>query len=98
MMATTTRAFTTVQEAVAATADDALSLSCYEAIDFKIKESQPVYDAVQKFAAFNIGCLVTTDEAGESRASQSEAVSRRRRSLRTSSHLILFSLSRSQVT
>ena len=50
-----------------ATADDALKYSGYSEIDFTIKEDAPVYDAVQKFAAFNIGCLVTTDAAGKSR-------------------------------
>ena len=47
-----------------ATADDALRFSGYSAIDFTILEDAPVYDAVQKFAAYNIGCLVTVDTAG----------------------------------
>lgn len=54
---------TSVKEA--ATADDALRFSGYSAIDFTIPEDAPVYDAVQKFAAFNIGCLVTVDTAGK---------------------------------
>mmetsp|Transcript_13165 Transcript_13165/g.17230 ORF Transcript_13165/g.17230 Transcript_13165/m.17230 type:complete len:187 (-) Transcript_13165:126-686(-) len=53
---------TTVRDA--ATADDALKFSGYADIDFTVKEDAPVYDAVQKFAAYNIGCLVMTDEAG----------------------------------
>lgn len=57
----TTRSFATVRQ----TADDALKYSGYSSIDFTIKEDAMVYDAVQKFAAFNIGCLVTTDSAGE---------------------------------
>lgn len=62
--ATTGRYFgTSVKEA--ATADDALRFSGYSAIDFTIPEDAPVYDAVQKFAAFNIGCLVTVDAAGK---------------------------------
>jgi hypothetical protein len=56
------RTFGTVREV--ATADDALRFSGYSAIDFTIPEDAPVYDAVQKFAAFNIGCLVTVDSAG----------------------------------
>jgi predicted transcriptional regulator len=48
-----------------ATANDALKYSGYSEIDFTIKEDATVYDAVQKFAAFNIGCLVTTDAAGK---------------------------------
>lgn len=61
--AVTSRAFgTTVKDA--ATANDALRFSGYSEIDFTIKEDAPTYDAVQKFAAFNIGCLVTTDDEG----------------------------------
>jgi uncharacterized cupredoxin-like copper-binding protein len=56
------RAFSTVIEA--ATATDALKYSGYSTIDFTINEDATVYEAVQKFAAFNIGCLVTTDAAG----------------------------------
>lgn len=55
--------FTTVSDA--ATASDALRFSGYSEIDFTIKEDAMVYDAVQKFAAYNIGCLVVTDVAGE---------------------------------
>jgi predicted transcriptional regulator len=57
------RSFATVKDA--ATANDALKFSGYSEIDFKISEDAPTYDAVQKFAAFNIGCLVTTDAAGK---------------------------------
>jgi hypothetical protein len=62
------RSLTTVKEAavsIGSTADDALKYSGYTEIDFTIKESAFVYEAVQKFAAFNIGCLVTTDAAGK---------------------------------
>ena len=55
-------AFTTVNQVKTAT--DAAKFSGYQSIDFTIKDSAPVYEAVQKFAAFNIGCLVTTDGAG----------------------------------
>ena len=54
--------FATVKDA--ATVSDALKFSGYSEIDFTIQEDAPVYDAVQKFAAFNIGCLVVTDTAG----------------------------------
>jgi hypothetical protein len=43
---------------------DALVYSGYSEIDFTIPETATVYEAVQKFAAFNIGCLVTVDAAG----------------------------------
>ena len=55
---------TTVQDAL--TAEDASKISCYSEIDYIISEDAPVIDAVQKFAAYNIGCLVTTDEKGTS--------------------------------
>ena len=64
--ATASRGLTTVAEAVR-TAEDALKYSGYSSIDFTIDEDMKVYDAVQKFAAFNIGCLVTTDKQGESK-------------------------------
>jgi hypothetical protein len=56
------RGMTTVQDAL--TANDAAQLSGYNDIDYIIKEDAPVLEAVQKFAAYNIGCLVTTDAAG----------------------------------
>jgi len=34
-------------------------------IDYTINEDLPVYDAVQKFAAYNIGCLVTVNADGK---------------------------------
>ena len=57
-----TRGMVTIEEAL--TAEDARKISCYSEIDYAVSENAPVLDAVQKFAAFNIGCLVTTDEAG----------------------------------
>jgi signal recognition particle GTPase len=56
------RGLTTVQEAL--TAADAAALSGYSNIEYSIDENSLVFDAVQKFAAYNIGCLVTTDTAG----------------------------------
>jgi predicted transcriptional regulator len=35
--------------------------SCYHKIDFKISEDNTANNAVQRFAAFNIGCLAVTD-------------------------------------
>jgi predicted transcriptional regulator len=52
----------TIGEAI--TAGDAAELSGYSKIDFSINEDSLVIDAVQKFAAFNIGCLVTTNSKG----------------------------------
>jgi hypothetical protein len=45
------------------TAFDALSRSGYNSIDYTIKDDATVYDAVHKFAAYNIGCLVTVDNS-----------------------------------
>jgi hypothetical protein len=53
----------TVKEGLTAT--DAWSKSCYSDMDYTINENLPVYEAVQKFAAYNVGCLVTTDDEGE---------------------------------
>jgi len=36
--------------------------SCYQKIDFKINEEASVKDVVQRFTAFNIGCLAVTDK------------------------------------
>lgn len=59
----TSRSMVTVNEAL--TAEDARSVSGYASIDYTISEDATVYDAVQKFAAFNIGALVVTDKSGE---------------------------------
>ena len=34
-------------------------------IDYTINENDTVYEAVQKFAAYNVGCLVTVDAEGK---------------------------------
>jgi len=44
-----------------ATAKSAWKKSCYYKIDFKIKENANVFEAVQKFSAYNIGCLAVTN-------------------------------------
>lgn len=53
---------TTLQDL--ATADDAWRKSCYGDMDFTVNDKSSVHDAVQKLAGFNIGCLVTVDDAG----------------------------------
>jgi hypothetical protein len=47
------------------TATDAWNKSCYFVIDYIFSEELPVSDAVQKFAAYNIECLVTVDGDGK---------------------------------
>jgi predicted transcriptional regulator len=39
--------------------------SCYHKIDFKINQNSKVYEAVQKFSAYNIGCLAVTNDANK---------------------------------
>ena len=46
-------------------ASEAYKKSCYLQIDFTIDEDSFVYEAVQKFSAYNVGCLVTVDGDGE---------------------------------
>lgn len=45
-------------------AGDTFKKSCYFEMDFTISEESTVYEAVQKFAAFDIGALVTVDAKG----------------------------------
>jgi CBS domain-containing protein len=40
---------------------DVFKKSCYHKIDFKINEESYVQEAVNRFTAFNIGCLAVTD-------------------------------------
>ena len=40
---------------------DVFTNSCYHKIDFKINEDSPVQEAINRFTAFNIGCLAVTD-------------------------------------
>mmetsp|Transcript_24908 Transcript_24908/g.42661 ORF Transcript_24908/g.42661 Transcript_24908/m.42661 type:complete len:195 (-) Transcript_24908:321-905(-) len=39
--------------------------SCYSGMDYSIGEDSTVYEAVEKFAAYNVGCLVTKDADGK---------------------------------
>eukprot|EP00565_Helicotheca_tamesis_P005849 CAMPEP_0185729210 /NCGR_PEP_ID=MMETSP1171-20130828/4590_1 /TAXON_ID=374046 /ORGANISM="Helicotheca tamensis, Strain CCMP826" /LENGTH=216 /DNA_ID=CAMNT_0028397997 /DNA_START=38 /DNA_END=688 /DNA_ORIENTATION=+ len=45
-------------------ASDAYAASCYVEIDYTINDESSVYDCVERFSAFNVGCLVTTDNDG----------------------------------
>lgn len=47
-------------------AKNAWEKSCYFHMDFTIPDDATVFEAVQKFAAYDIGCLVTTDDKGRS--------------------------------
>jgi predicted transcriptional regulator len=48
-----------------ATAQSAWEKSCYFKIDFKVNENSLVYEAVQRFAAYNIGALAVTNDEGK---------------------------------
>lgn len=50
-----TRAYSTVN------AKQLFDMSCYSKIDYKIHQDSSVQDAVHRFSAFDIGCLVVTD-------------------------------------
>ena len=58
-----TRLMSTIEENYDAT--DAWKKSCYYEIDYTIHQDASVYDAVQRFAAFDIGCLVMVDDNGD---------------------------------
>eukprot|EP00979_Chaetoceros_neogracilis_P016905 scaffold10163_cov270-Chaetoceros_neogracile.AAC.13 len=47
-----------------ASAKSAWENSCYYEMDFTISDDSSVYEAVQKFAAYDVGCLVTMDATG----------------------------------
>ena len=44
------------------TAWDVYQKSCYKKVDFKIKETLSLKDAVQRFTSFDVGCLAVTNE------------------------------------
>ena len=52
----------TIAESRSAT--DAWKKSCFVKIDFTVPEESTAYDAVQKLAAFKVGCLITVDASG----------------------------------
>lgn len=56
------RSMGTLEESVEAS--QAYKNSCYLQIDFTINEEDTVYEAVQRFSAYNVGCLVTVDTGG----------------------------------
>lgn len=49
----------------AQTASHAWKKSCYNGIDYTIGDDCTVLEAIQKLAAYDVGCLVTTDANGE---------------------------------
>jgi CBS domain-containing protein len=54
---------TTLEESPSA--KSAWEKSCYFEMDFTVAEDATVYEAVQKFSAYDVGCLVTTDGSGD---------------------------------
>jgi hypothetical protein len=59
---TASRSMTTLIDSP--TANSAWEKSCYFEMDFSISEESTVYEAVQRFAAYDVGCLVTHDTEG----------------------------------
>ena len=56
------RGFSSVNSIIKTSAMSVFEKSCYHKIDFKISEDASVKDAVNRFTAFNIGCLAVTDK------------------------------------
>ena len=56
------RSFSSVNSIIKSSAMSVFERSCYHKIDFKISEDACVKDAVNRFTAFNIGCLAVTDK------------------------------------
>ena len=56
------RGLCTVNSMIKTSALNVFEKSCYHKIDFKISEDASVKDAVNRFTAFNIGCLAVTDK------------------------------------
>jgi predicted transcriptional regulator len=56
------RGLCTVNRMIKSSALNVFEQSCYHKIDFKISEDASVKDAVNRFTAFNIGCLAVTDK------------------------------------
>ena len=70
LSAAATRVTAPTQDAITdvsqhASASTAWEKSCYNKIDYTIEDNLSVYEAVQRFSAYNVGALVTTDEAGK---------------------------------
>jgi predicted transcriptional regulator len=56
------RGFSSINSIIKSSAMSVFERSCYHKIDFKISEDACVKDAVNRFTAFNIGCLAVTDK------------------------------------
>ena len=52
---------------------DAWKKSCYHKMDFTISEDATVYEAVEKFSAYDVGALVTVDSEGACRLESNES-------------------------
>jgi len=55
------RNFSNINKMMKTSAVSVFEKSCYHKIDFKIHEDSDVKDAVNRFTAFNIGCLAVTN-------------------------------------
>lgn len=57
------RSFSSINSIMKTSAMNVFEKSCYHKIDFKINEEAPVKDAINRFTAFNIGCLAVTNKS-----------------------------------
>ena len=56
-----TRRFLSTTTRLPASAINLFKTSCYNKVDFKISKESTAKDAINRFTAFNIGCLAVTD-------------------------------------
>ena len=55
------RLFSTNATRFPASAINLFKNSCYSKVDYKINQDSSVKDAIERFTAFNVGCLAVTD-------------------------------------
>ena len=59
------RNFSSINNIMKTSAMNVFEKSCYHKIDFKINEESSVKEAIQRFNAFNIGCLAVTNASNK---------------------------------
>jgi predicted transcriptional regulator len=58
----TNKPFIKSRASSSSTAISVFKKSCYNKVDFKINEEQPLKEAITRFTVFNVGCLAVTDK------------------------------------
>jgi len=59
------RNFSSINSIMKTSAMNVFEKSCYHKIDFKINEESSAKEAIQRFNAFNIGCLAVTNNSNK---------------------------------